>query len=141
MKSFNVELTHYPNIFVLLEHHRITQARFADAIGVPKQRISHWKTGHKNPSLPLLIKTADFFGTSVDFLLGRSETATSPKSSSDMSKSEFARTLDEIIQQAEEFATEAVERYGSTNQSEAAYASLKAGLAALIEKLTGELKL
>jgi transcriptional regulator with XRE-family HTH domain len=72
--------TAYKNIFILLKRRRITQSELAAAIGVSKQRISDWKAGRKNPSVSLLMKTADYLDVSVDYLLGRNCAKDSHKS-------------------------------------------------------------
>ena len=39
-------------------------------MGVPKQKLTRWKTGYNEPSLDELIMIADYFNVTVDFLLG-----------------------------------------------------------------------
>lgn len=42
--------------------------------GYPRQIISSWETGKREPSLVQLCKLAEYFGTSTDSLLGLEET-------------------------------------------------------------------
>ncbi len=45
----------------------------AELIGVHKNVLSTWETGQKNPSYENLLKLADLYDCSVDYLLGRTE--------------------------------------------------------------------
>ena len=49
----------------------LTTAELAKHIGVSSAAVSHWDTGKKLPSSDTLCKLADFYGVTVDFLLGR----------------------------------------------------------------------
>ncbi len=49
----------------------LSQAKLAKAIGVSFSVICYWETNKSEPTAPNLIKLADFFNTSVDYLLGR----------------------------------------------------------------------
>jgi len=57
----------------LRENENLTQQELADIINVNgKQIISGYENGKSEPDLALLIKIADHFSISVDYLLGRS---------------------------------------------------------------------
>jgi len=47
------------------------QSDVARATGIDQRTISNYETGKSNPDSFALIKLADFFGVSVDYLLGR----------------------------------------------------------------------
>lgn len=49
----------------------ISQSQLADKLGVKKQSVSNWENGNIMPSVDMVIKTADYFSVSVDYLLGR----------------------------------------------------------------------
>lgn len=49
----------------------LNQKDFAKAIGYSQSQISQWETGVNEPTASALIKIADFFDVSVDYLLGR----------------------------------------------------------------------
>lgn len=49
----------------------ITQAEFANIIGVAQQTVGSWEKGKSTPSYELLNKIADYFNVSADYLLGR----------------------------------------------------------------------
>lgn len=43
----------------------------AKAIGVSQKAVDYWERGVNEPKASYIIKLADFFGVSADFLLGR----------------------------------------------------------------------
>ena len=49
----------------------ISQAELAKAVGTTQQSIAHYESGEVNPGLPMLIRLANFFHTSIDYLIGR----------------------------------------------------------------------
>lgn len=51
----------------------ISQATFAKAIGVSFSVVCYWETDRSEPTAPNLVKIADYFNVSVDYLLGRKE--------------------------------------------------------------------
>lgn len=51
----------------------LNQVEFAKKLGVTKQCVSNWENDNVIPSIEMLVKMADFFGTSTDYLLGRTE--------------------------------------------------------------------
>lgn len=50
----------------------INQIQLAEALGVTKQSISNWENDNILPSVEMLIKIADYFRVSTDYLLGLS---------------------------------------------------------------------
>ena len=54
----------------LLILHNITPSTFAKSLGCGKGTISRYQSGQKTPSLDLLIRMADYFQCSTDYLLG-----------------------------------------------------------------------
>ena len=59
----------------ILKQHReergLTPYELAKAIGVNHQNIYRWESGKAKPSLEMCIKLADYFGVSLDELVGR----------------------------------------------------------------------
>lgn len=49
----------------------LTAAKTAERLGVAKVMITHWERGHNNPNLYNAWDLADFFGCSIDELVGR----------------------------------------------------------------------
>ena len=50
----------------------LTQVEFANNLSVSKQAVSNWENNNIQPSVDMLIKIADYFGVTTDYLLGRS---------------------------------------------------------------------
>lgn len=51
----------------------LTQTDFAKKIGFSRTAISAWEIGRNEPSNEDTIKIADFFGVSVDYIIGNSD--------------------------------------------------------------------
>lgn len=49
----------------------LTQVELAQKIAVSKQAVSNWENNNIQPSIDMLLKIADYFGVSTDYLLGR----------------------------------------------------------------------
>lgn len=56
----------------LLDKHEITRADLARHLNVPAVKVSRWTTGRYRPEVEGFEDLADYFGCTVDFLLGRS---------------------------------------------------------------------
>ena len=52
-----------------------SQVTLAHMLGVTKQCVSNWENGNVLPSIDMLVKMADVFGVTTDYLLGREERA------------------------------------------------------------------
>lgn len=48
----------------------ITQAQLADRLGVTKQSVSNWENDNIQPSAEMVIRLAEVFSVSTDYLLG-----------------------------------------------------------------------
>ena len=59
-------------IFILLSESEFDQKYFAEQIGVKPQTISDWKAGRNRSYTKLIDKIAEFFGVTVEYLLGKS---------------------------------------------------------------------
>lgn len=49
----------------------LTQVDLAKELNVTKQTVSNWENDNIQPSVDMLVKLADFFGVTTDYLLGR----------------------------------------------------------------------
>lgn len=56
---------------------QLTQEQLAEVLGVAVGTVSKWESGSSTPDLSLILELADFFGTSVDVLLGYRQQSTS----------------------------------------------------------------
>lgn len=51
----------------------LSQVEFAGKLHVTKQCVSNWENDNVLPSIEMLVKIADFFSVSTDYLLGRDD--------------------------------------------------------------------
>lgn len=56
----------------------LTPSGAASKIGFNRASVTMWKNSGKAPKQDLLVKIADFFGVTTDYLLGQEEKETSP---------------------------------------------------------------
>lgn len=54
---------------------KYSQKFVAISVGVAAPTVSMWESGVKAPTIENLMKLADLYGTTVDYLIGRSEAA------------------------------------------------------------------
>ena len=59
------------NLTLLRKSKHITQQQLADTLGIARTTLSHFENGSREMNYDLLIRTADFFDVSIDYLLGR----------------------------------------------------------------------
>lgn len=52
---------------------KLTQKELADKFGTNRVNVTKWETGRTEPSLENLVKLADLFEVSLDWLFGRDE--------------------------------------------------------------------
>ncbi|ASA22349.1 helix-turn-helix domain-containing protein [Paenibacillus donghaensis] len=57
----------------LLKKHKVTAYRVAKETGITTATFTSWKQGKYNPKREKLQKIADYFGVTVDYLMGVSE--------------------------------------------------------------------
>lgn len=55
----------------LRKQHGLTQEQLANALSCAKSTISQYENSINEPDLEMLTRIADFFGVTLDFLLGR----------------------------------------------------------------------
>ena len=55
----------------LRQTRELTQVQLADKLGITKQSVSNWENDNIMPSVEMLVKIADFFNVSTDYLLAR----------------------------------------------------------------------
>ncbi len=67
MEIFTIKLNE------LLKENIITKKALADAVGASKALVTIWTQGKSLPSLIYLIKIADYFNVSIDYLAGRED--------------------------------------------------------------------
>ena len=78
----------------LREDMNLRQVDVAQQTGIDQKTLSNYETGKTNPDSYALIKLADFFGVSIDYLVGRWD---SPNICAD--QEELHRRIDVIRQE------------------------------------------
>ena len=63
----------YPRIRDLREDRDLSQKQLAEILGMSQTGYSKYEVGTNDIPTHILIKLADFYGTSVDYLLGRTD--------------------------------------------------------------------
>lgn len=61
------------NLKLLRQKRGISQQKLADALGMSQQSINHYENHKIEPDITTLIKIADFFETSVDYVIGHTD--------------------------------------------------------------------
>ncbi|HIY97657.1 MAG TPA: helix-turn-helix domain-containing protein [Candidatus Borkfalkia excrementigallinarum] len=51
----------------------LTQKQFAAVLNVSGNTVHCWETDKQEPSMAMLLVISDYFGVSLDYLLGRSD--------------------------------------------------------------------
>lgn len=60
-------------LFELRKEKGISQAMFAKELQVSYAVVCYWETDRSEPTAPNLVKLANYFDVSVDYLLGRKD--------------------------------------------------------------------
>lgn len=70
----------------------ISQQQLADMIGVTQQAINRYERHKTEPDIRTLILMADYFGTTVDYLIGHTPTAagSDPSAGAELTQEEWA---------------------------------------------------
>lgn len=58
----------------LREDHDLSQQQVADAIGITQRKYSYVETGQQQLTADILIKLADFYDVSIDYILRQTQT-------------------------------------------------------------------
>ena len=64
-------MNHYPRLRDLREDRDVTQGQIAKLLGTTQQQYSKYEKGVQEIPVHHLMKLADFYNVSVDYLLGR----------------------------------------------------------------------
>ena len=70
----------------LRNERELTQNELENELGLSKGLISHYETGRNDLNLELIVKYADFFNVSTDYILNRCE-----------SKTNFSKNIDKTL--------------------------------------------
>ncbi|HJI61805.1 MAG TPA: helix-turn-helix domain-containing protein [Ruminococcus bromii] len=65
----------FPRIITFLRKERgLSQKQVAGDMGISQALLSHYEKGIRECGLDFLVKTAEYYGVSTDYLLGRNRT-------------------------------------------------------------------
>lgn len=53
--------------------HNLSQQELGNILMMTKMAISHWESGHSEPSIAQLIRLSEVFEVSVDYLIGKTD--------------------------------------------------------------------
>ena len=65
--------TFFEQLSSLREENNLSRAKLAEILNVSVRLISYWENGQRECDFDMLIKIADYFGVTVDYLLGRTD--------------------------------------------------------------------
>lgn len=51
----------------------VSQQDVGKLLNMSKMAVSHWEKGHSEPSITQLIALSNYFGVTVDYLVGKSD--------------------------------------------------------------------
>ncbi|NDO18580.1 helix-turn-helix transcriptional regulator [Lachnospiraceae bacterium MD329] len=96
---------------------KITQEKLADIIGVERSSIGKYESPSKPviPSTDIQIKLADYFGVTVDYLLGREE---KPSEKTDSLSEKIIKTFNGLDDENKKIALEYLEFLASRDNQE-----------------------
>ena len=73
----------------LRENDSISQIRFAKEIGYSQASIAAWENGTREPGIDTLIKIAQFFNVSIDYLVGKTKQEQKKEKPAELTPSEL----------------------------------------------------
>lgn len=88
-------MTTVERILDLIQSNNITAAKLTQEANLTNGLITQWKKGLQKPSTDALVKIADYFGVSLDYLLGRTEEKNANKKD-DASSDVLSEYLEEL---------------------------------------------
>lgn len=75
----------------------LTQSKLSTAIGVSRSTLAMYETNKSEPDFKTISKLADFFGVSVDYLLGREEKSPAAQDAQPSYVDEFVRDFGDLF--------------------------------------------
>ena len=72
-------MAYYPRLRDLREDHDLTQRQLADLLQMKQPQYNRYEQGIRDIPTPVLVRLADPYNTSTDFLLGRTQNPAPPQ--------------------------------------------------------------
>ena len=82
------------NLKKLREEKGISQKQLADVVSVSQQSINKYENHNVEPDIATLIRLADYFGTTVDYLVGHTAPQAAAPEEPELSREEFGLVSD-----------------------------------------------
>lgn len=116
----------FPRIITLLrKEHNISQKQAASDLGVSQALLSHYEKGIRECGLDFLVRAADYYNVSCDYLLGRSPEPSGNRSAKPENKEPAGRSAEEdIIRGAAGTVLKLAEKSGSKTLYSSIYSYL-----------------
>ena len=83
----------------LREDRDLRQVDVSEAIGIDQRTLSNYETGKTNPESFAIIKLADFFGVTADYLIGRTTV-------NEISTDDIIKKIDKIQQELSDISSD-----------------------------------
>lgn len=61
------------NLKILRTEKNLRQEDIAEFLNISRQAYGYWEAGERNPDIISLIKLADYYNVSIDYLVGRTK--------------------------------------------------------------------
>ena len=61
-------------ILALRDERKLSQAALAKEVGITSRTYQRYEAGERGPLMSTLVRMADFYGVSMDYLAGRTDT-------------------------------------------------------------------
>jgi len=92
----------------LRKQQNLTMREFGEKFGLAESTISLYETGKRDPENNLLIKFADYFNVSIDFLLGREDRFGNPylKEKKALNERPYSELSENFIKEFEQYFSE-----------------------------------
>ena len=69
-------MRHYPRMRDLREDADLTQRQLVEKLGMHKTTYTNYEQGKREPPIAVLIRLAEFYGVSLDYIAGLTNTKT-----------------------------------------------------------------
>ena len=85
----------------LRKQHKITMKQLGEVIGVAESTISQYETGKREPDNETLLRLGEYFGVSVDYLLGAVAQKETPPALTKKDERDISLRIDQILSDLE----------------------------------------
>lgn len=66
-------MAYYKRLRELREDHDLSQRKLASLLGLTQPQYNRYEQGYRDPPTDVLIRLADLYNTSTDYILGRTD--------------------------------------------------------------------